>query len=123
MMIGTFAIAALLLASSAADQQGAMRFRATLTPAAVKDQGLFEGRKGPFTGIFPDRAQQPEERLQNRTPPAAAETQPQPRIVCGMLLIPADPRIDPKIAWGDRGAKVVNPDPKIAWPVRQCTDK
>lgn len=104
MMISAFLVAAVVMASLAAEPQAAGP-----RPAAP-------------AGIFPARPSQPD-RNHDRVQGTPVETKPKTRIVCGMVVVEADPKIDPKIAWGDKGARPVNPDPKIAWPVRQCADK
>lgn len=121
-MIGTLAVAALLLASSPLERQSPVRPRVEPLPTQVTAPPLFQGRTSPFVEIFPARPtprQQAEDRIAARTD----EVRTKPRVVCGMMIIEGDPKMDPKIAWGARGAMVANPDPKIAWPVRQCTDK
>ena len=56
--------------------------------AAAAQAATFETQKRFFTGVFEHT---PELALLART------DMPQPRVVCGMLLLPADPSIDPRI--------------------------
>jgi hypothetical protein len=46
---------------------------------------------GPYAGLF-----QPRQTLKDAAPAEAPS--PQPTVICGMLMVPADPKIDPKMA-------------------------
>lgn len=65
------------------------------TVASASGQSLFEPKRDPYRNLF-----RPPARLQNvrPTPPRPALAQPlKPKVVCGMVVIPADPNVDPKI--------------------------
>jgi hypothetical protein len=62
--------------------------------AGVAGQSLFQPKRDPYRNLFG-----PSPRLQNirprpGTPRAVAPT---PKVVCGMVVVPADPSVDPKI--------------------------
>jgi hypothetical protein len=73
------------------------------------------GARGRFTRLF-----QPPTAPRVTPPPRERPRQPpKPRVSCGMLMIPADPSIDPGIAiTGDRNTefKIRAVEPSICWP-------
>jgi hypothetical protein len=74
---------------------------ASSAPAA---QSAWQRRSNPYSSLFqPAPLVKPGEHTQAMPPPPPAK----PKVVCGMTVIPADPRIDPKftIAPPDRQTK------------------
>lgn len=116
-MIGIFAIAAVVMASSPAEPQSTVRPSARPADIEVQVQPLFEGRSTPFAGIFPARPSQPSQD-RDRVYPTPIEVRPKTRIACGMVVIEGDPKVDPKILW----KATVNPDPKMVMPRPPCPE-
>jgi hypothetical protein len=58
-------------------------------------QELFAPKKNPYNNLFAPRVQEP--RPDPVPPSTGPATPPAPKVVCGTLLVPADPAVDPKM--------------------------
>ncbi len=74
------------------------------------EQTASPGRRDPYRQLF-----QPEDKKTPPSAPSPSVDRPQPRVVCGMTIVPADPTIDPKIAVKPR------PDDTTRYAIRGIT--
>jgi hypothetical protein len=63
-------------------------------PAATAENPLVSKGKNPFARLFTSRQRLPETAPDPRA--STANTGRQPRVVCGMVVVPVDPSADPK---------------------------
>ena len=87
------------------------------SPAPLAQSGWQSHKSNPYSGLFePAPLVKPGERAQLAQPSTG-----QPKVVCGMTVIPADPTIDPKfaIAPPDRATKYTMRliDPAVCRPI------
>jgi hypothetical protein len=68
---------------------------ALLITSSAAAQDLFPPKRDPYRGLFAPRMQQPERRPAPQAVPRAAPQKP--KVVCGMVIVPADPTVDPRI--------------------------
>ncbi|HEX6976293.1 MAG TPA: hypothetical protein VF147_17920 [Vicinamibacterales bacterium] len=93
------------------------RDRPTGPAPSVQVPGLFaNSATNPYGNVFVVRALQPGVRDEG---PSMATRDTKAQLRCGIMVVPADPSIDPKIAFKATG----NPDPKMVIPLPPCPER
>jgi hypothetical protein len=112
-LMATLLTAAALSAGGSQDRPGAPSAPPQTT--STETPLIAAPAKKPFTNIFvvprprPNAAQSPERIVE-------VESQPGPRVICGMTLLPGNPAIDPKLIVQPRLQK-----PAIEYKIRSIT--
>ena len=65
--------------------------------ASVTGQSLFEPKRDPYRNLFGPPPARRLQTVQPRPAPAMPTVPARPAVVCGTLIVPADPSVDPKI--------------------------